>query len=38
MPFTVKCSLARDTCFVVTLACASGFVTAKVNSFSERTW
>lgn len=29
MPFTVKCSLARGTCFVVTLACASGFVTAQ---------
>jgi hypothetical protein len=29
MPFTVKCGLARVTCFVVSLACASGFVPAQ---------
>jgi hypothetical protein len=29
MPFTVKCGLARATCFVVSLACASGFVVAQ---------
>jgi hypothetical protein len=29
MPFTVKCGLARVTCFVVSLACASGFVTRQ---------
>jgi hypothetical protein len=36
MPFTVKCGLARVTCFVVCLACASGVVTAQeIDSANE---
>jgi hypothetical protein len=36
MPFTVKCGLARVTCFVVCIACASGFVTAQeIHSANE---
>ena len=29
MPFTVNFGLARVTCFVISLVCASGFVTAQ---------
>jgi hypothetical protein len=36
MPFTVKCGPARVTCFVVCIACASGFVTAQeIDSANE---
>jgi hypothetical protein len=36
MSFTIRCGLARVTCFVVCFACASGFGTARdINSATE---